>query len=145
MALVIMLIAAAAIIGLVRFGLIAGLDQLAGALKWGAKLRGQATGYATSAPELVTLVAAGLAGVWDAGLWNIAASNLINVALMASAVLFYGQQRDFASWRFLDEIGFAALAVATPLLLMQLELDTSWVVVPVLFGLFAVYRWRDAE
>ncbi len=112
MALVIMLISAAAIIGLVRFGLIAGLDHLAGAHQWGAKLRGQATGYATSTPELVTLVAAGLAGVWDAGLWNIAASNLINTVLMASAVLFYGQLRDFATWRFLDEIGFAALAVA---------------------------------
>jgi Ca2+/Na+ antiporter len=143
MALLIMLISAAAIIVLVRFGLITGLDHLAGALQWGAKLRGQATGYATSTPELVTLVAAGLAGVWDAGLWNIAASNLINTALMASAVLFYGQRRDFATWRFLDEIGFAALAVAAPLLLMQFELDTSWVVVPVLIGLFAVYRVVD--
>jgi Ca2+/Na+ antiporter len=143
MAFVIMLVSAAAIIGLVRFGLIAGLDHLAGALRWNPKLRGQVTGYATSAPELVTLVAAGLAGVWDAGLWNIAASNLINTALLASAVLFYGQLRDFATLRFLDELGFAALAVAAPLLLMQLELDTSWAVVPVLFVLFAIYQMVD--
>jgi Ca2+/Na+ antiporter len=143
LAVIVMLLCAAAIIGLVRFGLIAGLGHLAGALRWGAKLRGQATGYATSAPELVTLVAAGLAGVWDAGLWNIAASNLINVTLMASAVLFYGQLRDFATRRFLDEIGFAVLAVAAPLVLMQLELDRSWVVIPVLFGLFAVYQVVD--
>jgi Ca2+/Na+ antiporter len=141
--LLIMLLSAAAIIGLVRFGLLAGLDQLAGALRWGAKLRGQATGYATSAPELVTLVAAGLAGVWDAGLWNIAASNLINVTLMASAVLFYGQLGDFANARFFDEIGFAALAVAAPLLLMQLELDSSWLVVPMMLGLFVVYQVVD--
>jgi len=138
-----MLLSAAAIIALVRFGLISGLDHLAGALRWTAKLRGQATGYATSAPELVTLVAAGLAGVWEVGLWNIVASNLINIFLMASAVLFYGQLRDFATWRFLDEIGFAALAVAAPLLLMRFELDTSWVVVPVLFALFGVYRVVD--
>lgn len=143
MAFLIMLVSAAAIIGLVRFGLIAGLDQLAGALRWTAKVRGQTTGYATSAPELVTLVAAGLAGVWDAGLWNIAASNLINTALIASAVLFYGQLRDFATRRFLDEIGFAALAVAAPLALMQFELDTNWIVVPMLFALFAIYRLVD--
>ena len=43
---------------------------------------------------------------------QIAASNLINTALLASAVLFYGQLRDFATLRFLDELGFAALAVA---------------------------------
>ncbi len=143
MSFLIMLLSAAVIIGLVRFGLLAGLGHLGGALRWGAKARGQATGYATSAPEFVTLVAAGLAGVWDAGLWNIAASNLINTALMASAVLFYGQLRDFRTARFLDEIGFAALAVVAPLLLMQLELDTSWTVVPVMLGLFVVYRVVD--
>lgn len=143
MSFLVMLVSAAAIIGLVRFGLLAGLEQLAGALRWDAKLRGQATGYATSAPELVTLVAAGLAGVWDVGLWNIASSNLINVALMASAVLFYGQLRDFATARFLDEIGFAALAVVAPLALMQLELDTSWLVVPALLGVFVFYRVVD--
>jgi Ca2+/Na+ antiporter len=138
-----MLLSAAAIIALVRFGLLSGLNQLAGALRWTAKLRGQATGYATSAPELVTLVAAGLAGVWEVGLWNIVASNLINTFLMASAVLYHGQLRDFATWRFVDEISFAALAVAVPLLLMQFELDTSWVVVPVLFALFGAYRVVD--
>jgi Ca2+/Na+ antiporter len=125
MSFLVMLLSAAAIIGLVRFGLLAGLGQLAGALGWGAKLRGQATGYATSAPELVTLVAAGLAGVWDVGLWNIAASNLINIALMASAVLFYGQLGDFTRARFLDEAGFAVLAV------------------PLLLCLFLVYRVVD--
>ncbi len=138
-----MLLSAVAIIALVRFGLLRGLDQLAGALGWDAKLRGQATGYATSAPELVTLVAAGLAGVWEAGLWNIAASNLINTVLLASAVLFYGQARDFRAPRFLDEIGFAALAVVAPLGLMQLGLDRSWLVVPVMLGLFVVYRVVD--
>ncbi len=138
-----MLLSAAAIIALVRFGLLAGLDQLAGALGWNAKLRGQATGYATSAPEFVTLVAAGLAGVWNVGLWNIAASNLINTALMVSAVLFYGQLRDLRSAHFLDEIGFAALAVVAPLTLMQLGLDTSWLVVPLMLGLFVVYRVLD--
>ncbi len=143
MSLLVMLVSAVAIIGLVRFGLIEGLGHLAGALQWGTKLRGQATGYATSAPELVTLVAAGLAGVWEAGLWNIAASNLINTVLMGAAVLFYGQWRDFATRRFLDEIGFAALAVAAPLVLMRFELDTSWLVVPILLGLFAVYRGVD--
>jgi Ca2+/Na+ antiporter len=143
MSFLVMLLSVVAIIGLVRFGLLAGLGQLAGALGWGAKLRGQATGYATSAPELVTLVAAGLAGVWEVGLWNIAASNLINIALMASAALFYGQLGDFTRARFLDEAGFAVLAVAAPLALMQLELDTNWLVVPLLLCLFLVYRVVD--
>jgi hypothetical protein len=42
MSLLIMLVSAAAIIALVRFGLIVGLENLAGALRWSAKVRGQA-------------------------------------------------------------------------------------------------------
>ena len=143
MSLLVMLLSAGAIILLVRFGLVAGLDQLAGALNWSPKLRGQATGYATSAPEFVCLVAAGLAGVWEAGLWNIAASNLINTALMGVAIVRYGQVSDLLNRRFVDEIGFAGLAIAAPLLLMQLDLDTNWLVVPVLLGLFVAYRLVD--
>ena len=76
-----MLFTAAIIIALVRFGMLNGLRQIAAARKWSAKTRGQVTGYATSVPEFVCLVAAGLSGVWDAGLWNIASSNMINSVL----------------------------------------------------------------
>ena len=138
-----MILCAAAIILLVRFGLVRGLDQLAAALNWTPKARGQATGYATSSPEFVALVAAGLAGVWEAGLWNIAASNLINALLMLAAVLRYGQFQELLNRRFLDELGFAALGIAAPLLLMQLDLDESWLVVPLLLGTFLVYRVID--
>ena len=143
MSILIMILCAAAIIALVRYGLVRGLDQLAGALKWSPKVRGQATGYATSSPEFVALVAAGLAGVWEAGLWNIAASNLINAGLMCAAVLRYGQVRELFNRRFLDEIGFAGLGVAAPLLLMQAGLDESWLVVPLLLGAFVVYQIVD--
>ena len=143
MSVLIMILCAAAIIVLVRYGLVRGLDQLAGSLRWSPKARGQATGYATSSPEFVALVAAGLAGVWEAGLWNIAASNLINAALMLLAVARYGQFKELFNRRFLDEIGFAAVGIAAPLLLMQLELDESWAVVPVLLTAFVVYQLVD--
>ena len=145
MSMLLMMISAAAIIVAVRYGLLRGLDELATALNWSAKVRGQATGYATSVPELVVLVAAGLAGVWDAGLWNIASSNIINAGLMSVAVLRYGQVRDLFHRRFLDEIGFAVAAVAVPLVLMQAGMDRSWIVVPVLLGFFVVYRLVDAR
>jgi Ca2+/Na+ antiporter len=139
----VMILSAAAIIAFVKYGLVAAIDQLAGALGWSSKARGQATGFATSAPELVALIAAGLSGVWDAGLWNIASSNIINGVLMLLAVLRYRQLRELMNRRFADELGFAAVAVLAPLLLMRFELDTSWVVVPILFALFATYRVVD--
>ncbi len=140
-----MVATAAVIILLVRYGLIAGIDRLAAALSWTAKARGRATGLATSAPELVCLVAAGLAGVWDVGLWNIASSNIINVSLMTVAVLRYRQVRQLMNRRFVDEIGFALLAILVPVVLMQASIDTHWVLVPVLFAFFAFYQVVDTR
>ena len=138
-----MIASAAAIIFFVKFGLLRGIDNIAIAMKWSAKARGQATGYATSVPELVCLVSAGLAGVWDAGLWNIASSNILNGVLMLLAVLRYKQLKDLFNRRFLDEIGFAALAVAVPLVLIPLGLDTEWYLTPILLGFFVVYQVVD--
>ena len=63
MSVLIMLVSAVSIILFVRFGLLRGIDNIANAMKWSAKARGQVTGYATSVPEFVCLVSAGLAGV----------------------------------------------------------------------------------
>lgn len=140
-----MIISAAAIVLSVKFGLLRGIDQIANALNWSAKARGQVTGYATSVPELVCLVSAGLAGVWQAGLWNIASSNIINAVLMSLAVIRYRQVRDLFNLRFLDEIGFAVLAIFVPIVLMRLGKDTEWYLVPVLMGFFIFYKLVDSR
>ena len=129
MSALIMIVSAASIIALVKFGLLRGIDNVANAMNWSAKARGQATGFATSVPELVCLVSAGLAGVWEAGLWNIASSNIINVGLMLLAVSYHRQFRDLLNRRFLDEASFAALAVIVPLVLMKAGMDTQWYVI----------------
>ena len=138
-----MIVSAIAIIVCVKYGLLRGIDNIAGAMKWNTKTRGQVTGYATSVPEFVCLVSAGLAGVWQAGLWNIASSNIINMVLMLLAVGYYKQARDLLNNRFFDEIFFATLAVAVPIGLMQAGLDRQWYLIPALLGLFFVYQVAD--
>ena len=139
----VMILSAAAIIFLVKYGLLKGIDHVAGAMNWSAKARGQLTGYATSVPEFVCLVSAGLAGVWQAGLWNIASSNIINCILMLSAVTFYRQVGELWNRRFIDEIAFAALAIFVPIVLMRFGLDTQWYLVPMLLCFFVVYQITD--
>lgn len=143
MSALIMIVSAGAIIVFVKFGLLRGIDHIANAMQWSPKARGQVTGYATSVPEFVCLVSAGLAGVWEAGLWNIASSNIINAGLMLIAVLCYRQWGDLFNKRFADELGFAALAVAVPVVLMQAGMDRQWYLVPILLGFFVVYQVVD--
>ena len=145
MPIVIMLASAFAIIGLVKYGLVPGLDRLSMALGWSLKARGKATGYATSVPELVTLVAAGLSWVWEAGLWNIASSNLINLGLAMTALLVYRRGGDLMDRRFLKEISFAGLGIVAPLVLMQFGIDTHPGVIVVLLATFIVYLRVDTS
>ncbi len=138
-----MIVSAGLIVLIVKFGLLRGIDQIANAMNWSAKARGQVTGYATSVPEFVCLVSAGLAGVWEAGLWNIASSNIINVALMSLAVMRYRQFGELFNLRFVDELFFAALAIFVPIVLMHWGMDTRWFLVPLLLGFFVVYQIID--
>jgi Ca2+/Na+ antiporter len=122
-----------------------GLERISAALRWTPKARGQATGYATSVPELVVLVAAGLSGVWEAGLWNIAASNIINMTLMFGAVALHGRWRELLLPRFRSELFFATLGIAAPIVLMQWSLDTHPLIIPALLSLFILYQWIDRK
>ena len=143
MPIVIMLVSAFAIIALVKYGLVPGIDRLSAALGWSLKARGKATGYATSVPELVALVAAGLSGVWEAGLWNIASSNLINMSLAIGAVLYFRRGGDILDRRFAKELSFAGIGILAPLVLMKAGADTHWGVIPVLLVLFGIYMMLD--
>jgi Ca2+/Na+ antiporter len=143
MPIVIMLASSLVIIGLVKVGLVPGIDRLSASLGWSLKARGKATGYATSVPELVTLVAAGLSGVWDAGLWNIASSNLLNLIFAATALVYYKRASTVFDMDFVKEIGFAAIGIAAPLTLMYFGLDTHVAIIPVLFVLFVAYLLVD--
>ena len=140
---IIMLASSIAIIALVKYGLVPGIDRVSSALGWSLKARGKATGYATSVPELVTLVAAGLSGVWDVGLWNIASSNMINLILATAALLYFRRGKDLMDRRFVQELSFAGLGILAPIFLMKAGLDTHWLVIPILLSLFIVYLMLD--
>ena len=85
----ILILSASAVVFAVRYILIPGIGRMGAALRFSAKLRGQVIGYATSIPELTVLLAGALNGVFIAGMWNIAASNIINWALFLITVFAF--------------------------------------------------------
>ena len=139
----ILILSAAAIVVAVRFLLIPGIGKIGAALKFSAKVRGQMIGYATSVPEFTVLVAGALAGVFNAGLWNIAASNIINWALFLATVFAFRQQLDLKNAVFIDEIIFGILSVVIPLLMFAAHIGTGYVTVAGLLGFFVLYKVMD--
>jgi len=139
----ILMLSAAAIVGAVRYLLIPGIGRMGAALKFSAKMRGQMIGYATSVPELTVLVAGALAGVFGAGLWNIAASNIINWVLFLATVFAFRQQLDLKHKGFIDEIVFGILSVVIPLLMFAFHIGTGYVTALGLLVFFFIYKVMD--
>jgi cation:H+ antiporter len=127
----------------VRLLILRGLDIISTCLNLGTKTKGQLLGYATSIPELVVVISAAWAGVFEAGFWNIASSNIINWVLFLAAVLFYRQHWDLRSRKFADELVFGLVSVAVPLMLYSFKAGTTTWTALGLFGLFVVYKVLD--
>jgi Ca2+/Na+ antiporter len=141
----ILIVAGGATVAAVRFLMMPGIRGLAAALNFSTKTTGQVIGYATSLPELTVLVAAALSGVFEAGFWNIASSNIINCILFLSAVAVYRQHKELRQHLFRDELGFALLSVCVPIGLAVTGVALSYPIAAALLGLFVVYRLLDAR
>jgi len=129
-----------------RYLVLAGLEQLSRAYGVSGKLQGQLLGYATSVPELVGTSATAVRGLLGAGLWNVAASNIINCGLFLAAALYFRRGHTILQRRFAGEICFALVAVAVPL---ALATQTSWARSPWTAGLlvafFVIYLLVDRK
>ncbi|MDP6524259.1 MAG: hypothetical protein QGH15_08550 [Kiritimatiellia bacterium] len=136
-------LSAAAIVVAVRYLLVPGIGQVCAALNFSIKTRGQIIGYATSVPELTMVVAGAVAGVFDAGMWNIAASNIVNWGLFLTTVFIFRQQLDLTRKNFIDEILFGLMSVAVPLALCLITLNVSYWTAAGLIALFVVYKYLD--
>jgi Ca2+/Na+ antiporter len=126
--------------------IVRGIELFAAAGALSSKTKGQFLGYATSTPELVGTVGTAGHGLLTAGLWNVAASNVINVVLFLAAATWYRRLHAVGKRKFMDEAGFAFGALLVPLVLSQ---SPTWSRSPwtamVLFGSFLGYIFLDKK
>ena len=127
----------------VRFLVMPGIDKSSKVLGLGSKARGKLLGYVTSAPESVIVVSSAFMGVYDAGFWNIASSNIINWLLFLAAVMVFRQSIDLKRKATIDEIAFGIFSVALPLVLYKLEIRSSALLAVCLLLVFVGYKIID--
>lgn len=140
---IILVVSAAVVVVAVKYLLIIGIGNISAVFKLSSKIRGQIIGYATSIPEFTVLVAGAFAGIFNAGLWNIVSSNIINCVLFLITVVAYRQQLDLKSKWFTDEILFGVFSLAVPLLLLSMNLEVGLGMASGLILFFLVYRICD--
>jgi Ca2+/Na+ antiporter len=133
-----------AVVEITRHLLTRGVEWLADNAKFNPKIKGKILGFSTSLPELVATTSTAAMGLLGAGLWNIAASNIINSVLFMSAVVWYKKHGRLVQVQFIDEIMFALSAIGLPLMLaMSSGLEKSPFTAVGLFGVFILYLILD--
>ena len=80
-----------------RVGIYSAISLLARTLNWRQETVGKLLGYVTSFPELITTIYLVLAGLYVSALYNIMASNVINIVLAfgVTAIVFKKITKDF--------------------------------------------------
>jgi cation:H+ antiporter len=139
-----LLLLGAVVIVITKYLLIQGVQWTSDAWKMPRKVQGQVLGYATSIPELVATVSTASKGLIGAGLWNVAASNIINMVLFISGAIFYSRYGKLRNRDFADEISFALGAIVLPLLLVTRKewAESPWIAL-LLFIFFVIYLVAD--
>ena len=139
-----LLLLGAVVIAITKYLLIQGVQWTSDAWKMPRKVQGQVLGCATSVPELVATVSTASKGLIGAGLWNVAASNIINMVLFISGAIFYSRHRKLRNRDFADEIFFALGAIGLPLLLVTNKewAESPWTAL-LLFIFFVSYLILD--
>lgn len=120
-----------------RVGIYSAISLLAKTWNWRQDTVGKLLGYVTSFPELITTIYLALAGLYISALYNIMASNVINIVLASGVMLivFKKISRDFVRSMHLPTLG---LTLIVPMFLIFFTGHTDYLIF-VIVGLSIFY------
>ena len=139
-----------------KYILIETIRKLAYNLKINAKFVGNITGVATSIPEVLTITASSIKGLFGASLYNILSTNIINLIQYMSTIFLNKNIKKLKNRALITDIVLVIITILIPIVLLnfKIELNISLVPLFILLYLFFTfinnnvhkrYLWRETE
>ncbi len=122
-----------------KYVLVKTLRKLAENLNLKPKTVGNVAGYATSMPELLTIVTASLRGLQATSIYNILSSNIINFIQYAVSIISNKNTRVLKNVALKLEIFLVILTIIIPIVLIKLDINIDLSIVPILILLFLLF------
>ena len=114
------------------------LRKIAETMNLSSKVVGNIAGFATSAPELLTVSFAAYAGLLEASSYNILSSNIINLLQYSYAIYINKNQKILLNKALKIDLVLVGFTIIIPLLIFFSKIDYDLNIVP-LFILLAVF------
>ena len=114
------------------------LRKFAEILDLSPKAIGNIAGIATSMPELLTVFFSGLQGLFDASIYNIISSNIINFVQYIYSVVINKNVKILRNKALKIELGIVIITIIIPIIMVIARIEVNFVMVPIFILLFII-------
>ncbi len=133
----------ALIVIIAKYILVTTLRKLAEALNLKPKTVGDIAGYATSAPELLTITTASFSGLMSASSINVLSSNIINLIQYIFAIFLNKNQKTLRNKAIKVDLILVLLTIILPIVLLKFNIEMNIAIVPLFIILYALFRFLN--
>lgn len=128
-----------------KYILVTTLRKLAESLNLKPKTVGNIAGYATSMPELLTVVTSSIEGLTNVGILNVLSSNIINLTQYIVAVFLNKNQKILKNRAIMLDIILVIITIVIPILMLIFDIEISLGFVPIFTILYVVFRFLNGK
>lgn len=122
-----------------KYILVTTLRKLAESLNLKAKTVGDIAGYATSVPELLTIITSSLRGLTGASIYNILSSNVINLIQYIGAIILNKNTEKLKNKAIKIDLVLVIITIIIPIILLKLDIELKIWIVPIFMILYFLF------
>ncbi len=123
-----------------KYILVTTLRKLAENLNLKAKTVGNIAGYATSVPELLTIVTASLSGLTGTSIYNILSSNVINLIQYLGAGILNKNISKLKNKAIIIDLILVIITILIPIFMIKANISLNIIIVPIFIFLYIIFR-----
>lgn len=126
-----------------KYILVVTLRKLAEALNLNAKIVGDVAGYATSVPELLTIITSSLRGLTGASVYNILSSNVINLIQYIGAIMLNKNTSKLRNKAIVTDLILVFFTIVIPIFFLKFNIELKLAIVPIFIILYILFRFLN--
>lgn len=124
-----------------KYVLVTNIRKLAENLKLKPKTVGNIAGYATSVPELLTVVASSFNGLLGASLYNVLSSNIINFLQYMATIIINKNQRKLSNLAIKIDIILVITTIIIPVFLIVAKIEINILSAVIFLFIYIIFRY----
>lgn len=124
-----------------KYVLVTNIRKLAQNLKLKPRTAGNIAGYATSVPELLTVVASSFNGLLGASLYNVLSSNIINFFQYMGTIIINKNQRKLSNPAIKIDIILVIATIIIPVFLIVAKIKINILSAVIFIFLYIIFRY----